>query len=259
VRHFHDPSDPQFELIQQLYARFVAANPARAVSITECGLYAVEDESLEAAVRRGSEQALHAQLAARYGIEAISGEPPPVHEVQRLVEYYGTEPVSYFYYIRPARQFLAAQAAGTDVEDYDAFVRALPGMQDYLAFDQLDFSLDTLTATHHRLFPGTQLDPNAPLADGTQRPPNYYRDLVAPPLASLPHSPLHKIALSCNIMRLQNLSRLIQDLWQRGASIFDTHGNFHAWVMEDILPEMLGTTVQRYIGVAACKNFTREI
>jgi hypothetical protein len=267
VKHFNSPRDTQYMALKGLWDRFVRHHRTQSpespiVLLSEGGKYRViEGESPEAALRRGSEQAMLANLADRDGVESVDTEPSVAAQLYILHNRHHFPPdmLAYFYYMRRARQYLSAAAVGMDVGPYDAYARSGVDMPALEEAGVLDFSRDSLEKTHQGLFPDVPFDPLEPLPNGSMRDPDFYTRLFSEQQHK-ESTDLQMINHVYQIIRNTHLRQVMRDeYWDMGYYVFTARGLPHLHdINRERLSSTLGSRVEAYLGLAACRAFLRS-
>jgi hypothetical protein len=291
IDHFNDPSGPDWELLCDSYGHFSrqpTTFPAPVV-ITEGGTYELQIAepqppvrtawhdpyyrpypngrfigipTAEEATRRGGEQAGLRFQAYMDGYEAVSSEPPTLDEISAMVSEFGADRTSLFYWLRYARQYLAAIEKSNELPSYEEYVRFRASHQERTSFELgLNFSPSALQKTYEQLSLPLPLDPLDRLVDGTRVTSQDYKFMYFPfgqgkTMDTL--TTLQRMALVCNQIRDWWHSHLVSMLLTVGrteTNIHDLSGVVHPLVIGEVLQTHPGLSVNQYVGRAACKEF----
>ncbi len=218
VRHSRDSHDPQWNILEEYWKRFVTQSVGEKVALFE-GPHGFSLGTLlrDEVITKFGEAGLLAMWCAAHNIPYQSADLPQEEEFSKLKELFDVDLVTYFIFARSAGAWLRGGSMGSYDEVIEKAVHStaerIPGAPDSLAF---------YAAMHKKIFE-RELSENE-------------RETLIRAAAPIYHdSVLNDISRASGHVRNAHIALEIEKQWMAGKSVFVLFGSAHAVIQEKAL------------------------
>lgn len=216
--HSNDPSDDQWHVLENKWHAFVSSKNPKAL-IYERHELDVAKDTRESALAKHSESGLAAWLAHQAGIQAESGEPSRVEEIESLKKQFSEGEIMVYYFGRQMHQWLTQDK--NQNPDWDRYAENT--IDRYNSLNCWDEKLNLQKVLRWlKEETGKEFDP----ADKQ----TLYA--ISDPSQSI-------VSSASGTFRDEHLFKKIKSLWKDGNDLFIVYGSGHAIVLEPALEKLV--------------------
>lgn len=223
--HTNNPEHAQFQDLEERWERFTTKTN-QPIALVEGRFDEVPERETDnriTSIKNGGEAQFVVHLARRDGVEVVSPEPDRVWEAIELAKEFGRDSVVFYYFIRQVGWWNGFTEKPDIKMEATKMLKLMKGAYNW---DDVDFSIERMEATHQELF-GKPL-----LWDDTQ----WVYDITTPTLTDHVTNILSR--RSGEIRDKYILQEIVQ-YWQAGKSPFLVFGSAHAIRLEPALLKIL--------------------
>lgn len=222
--HTNNPAHAQFKDIKKRWKKFTV-NTEKPIALVEGHFDEVSEKETEDEIKSivaGGEAQFVVHLARADGVEVSSPEPEKVWEANELSKEFGREAVVFFYFVRQ----IAWWNGFTEKLDIQSEAKSMLAlMKGLYKWEDVDFTLDRMTAVHEELF-GKPVE-----WDNAQ----WIYDITTP---ATQEYVTNKLARRSGELRDSYILEQILKYWDNGRNMFLVFGSSHAIRLEPALRKL---------------------